>query len=1142
MSAHVNDLVRQLRRTALAQEGGLSDGQLLARFLDQRDQAALAVLIERHGSMIWGVCRRLLPSHHDAEDAFQAACLVLVRKAASIRPRELVGNWLYGVAYQTAKNARAMLAKRRAHEKQVSAMPQPEMRRRDAWHDVQGLLDQELSHLPDNYRVAIVLCDLEGRSRKETGRQLGVPEGTLAGRLRRGRALLARRLARHGIMLSTAALAASLAHGAATASLPASVLAAALRTVAPSVSNGAASGAVSATVLGVADSVTRAMLAKLLLKTTALVAVLALLALGYCGLASQQPGDVPLAQLPAQVDAAPTRQPRSVDRHGDPLPAGALARLGTVRFRHGYGITGAALSADGKTVFTSDHHSVHVWDAVTGKSKAQFFQDNYYHRGMALSPDGRTLAVVPGDLTVQLCDPNTGRPRGALPSHESGLGWLVFSADSSLLATWGGHDKSVRVWDVATQRLLHTVNFGAHVGNLSFAPDGKVIACGTEGGECQFWDLKQKRVIRTLKAAKVGVYSLYPLYSPARDRMAVWGYEDRSIRLFDVDGVKEIRRFESDDPTRKSNSPWGWASSIFVRFSRDGKTLAVFRDPGRIELLEVATGKRLRTLSCDPAHWPTFMDFSADGTRLASAGGNSWEGDHTVRLWDLASGRELLRLDGHGAPISSIAIAPDGKSIATAAEDGLIHVWERTSGRHLHHLEAHRGELQVAFSNDGQRLASWGTWRGDRTLRVWDARSCQALRQIKLPTAKDYWTGISGDGKAAVSRDLNVGAALFHNLATGKIERRLAVLGDSWPILFSAADDYVVCHDGSLWKCADNKPLVQFGRFGWPRPSVHFSADGRTLMAAVVAPLPGGFDFRGDPPADEIVIVDVVAARELRRFGRVAHKHPTVDAAALSPDGKMVISAGSGGAEGRQVIVLWETETGQERGGFVGHVGRTNAIAIGADGRFFVTGSGDTTGLIWDATRPQTHTSPVRPASTTVDPARCYADLAGDNAEQAYASMWALVNAPTKTIAFLGKQASLYTQTDAPSIQRWIKRLDSEKFVEREEAYDKLRSILDEAEPQLTRALVGNGTTLEARRRIERLRQERKVVVHKLRVIEVLERVASADCYADADSGGARRDAVALLKRIAAGTTPTRMTQEAAAALRRLGHLTPGER
>src|SRR5581483_5039114 len=176
-------------------------------FLEQRDDAALAVLIGRHGAMLWGVCCRLLPSAHDAEDAFQATCLVLVRKAASVRPREMVGHWLYGVARQTARNARALLARRRAREQPVAAMPEPTLRRASPWDELRAQLDEALSHLPGKYRVAIVLCDLEGQSRKEAARQLGLPEGTLAGRLARGRALLARRLARQGVALSAAALA-----------------------------------------------------------------------------------------------------------------------------------------------------------------------------------------------------------------------------------------------------------------------------------------------------------------------------------------------------------------------------------------------------------------------------------------------------------------------------------------------------------------------------------------------------------------------------------------------------------------------------------------------------------------------------------------------------------------------------------------------------------------------------------------------------------------------------------------------------------------------------------------------------------------------------------------------------------------------
>src|SRR5262249_41660342 len=115
-----------LRRTALRFDGGdLSDAQLLGSFLVRRDQAAFEALVRRHGQMVLGVCRRVLRDDHDAEDAFQAAFLVLVRKAASVRPRELVGHWLYGVAYRTALEARGILARRRAKERQVSAMPEP---------------------------------------------------------------------------------------------------------------------------------------------------------------------------------------------------------------------------------------------------------------------------------------------------------------------------------------------------------------------------------------------------------------------------------------------------------------------------------------------------------------------------------------------------------------------------------------------------------------------------------------------------------------------------------------------------------------------------------------------------------------------------------------------------------------------------------------------------------------------------------------------------------------------------------------------------------------------------------------------------------------------------------------------------------
>jgi RNA polymerase sigma factor (sigma-70 family) len=214
-------LIHHLRRAALVHEaGGLSDGQLLKCFVTIRDEAAFEALVRRHGPMVLGVCRRVLGNLPDAEDAFQAVFLVLVRKAASLHAPELLANWLYGVAYRTALKAREALVRQWTHEKQVKDMPHPQAEPETVRKELQLLLDQELRRLPEKYRVPVILCELEGRSRKEAARQLGIPEGTLSSRLAMARRIVAKRLTGHGGMLSGIALAAALAGNGASACLP----------------------------------------------------------------------------------------------------------------------------------------------------------------------------------------------------------------------------------------------------------------------------------------------------------------------------------------------------------------------------------------------------------------------------------------------------------------------------------------------------------------------------------------------------------------------------------------------------------------------------------------------------------------------------------------------------------------------------------------------------------------------------------------------------------------------------------------------------------------------------------------------------------------------------------------------------------
>ena len=200
------ELTRGLRRL-LATTGAESDADLLERFVADRDGLAFAALVSRHGPMVLAVCRRVLRHRQDAEDAFQATFLVLARRAGAVKPRSLLGNWLYGVAYRTALGAKRVALARRAREAKAAAQRTEDVIPDEGLSpELRAALDRELAALPDVYRAAIVTCDLEGLSRREAVARLGWTEGTLASRLARARALLARRLSRYSLVVPAAGL------------------------------------------------------------------------------------------------------------------------------------------------------------------------------------------------------------------------------------------------------------------------------------------------------------------------------------------------------------------------------------------------------------------------------------------------------------------------------------------------------------------------------------------------------------------------------------------------------------------------------------------------------------------------------------------------------------------------------------------------------------------------------------------------------------------------------------------------------------------------------------------------------------------------------------------------------------------------
>jgi RNA polymerase sigma factor (sigma-70 family) len=247
-----------LRRVAVRSEAaGLAESELLERYLTRRDQAAFEALLQRHGAMVLGVCRRILGNEADAHDAFQATFLIFVRKAGSIRPRALVGNWLHGVAHKTALKARAMNRLYQAKLRQAATQPQKVDLHQE---ELQALLDEAIKRLPPRNRAALVLCELEGLSLKEAAQRLGCPPGTVASRLARARVMLARRLLRQRGALTGAGLSLLLAPSA-SAGVPHSLMVSTTQAAtAVAAQPAAASSVVSAKVVALMEGVLKAML------------------------------------------------------------------------------------------------------------------------------------------------------------------------------------------------------------------------------------------------------------------------------------------------------------------------------------------------------------------------------------------------------------------------------------------------------------------------------------------------------------------------------------------------------------------------------------------------------------------------------------------------------------------------------------------------------------------------------------------------------------------------------------------------------------------------------------------------------------------------------------------------------------------
>ena len=329
----------------------------------------------------------MLRSHHDVEDAFQATFLILVQKAATLPDVEMVGNWLYGVAHQTAVRMRALAARRGVRERQVKVMPEPTSAEQDDWNDLKPILDEELARLPEKYRVLIVLCQLEGQTLKEVARQLALPQGTVASRLATARAMLAKRLSRRGVVVSGVLLGAVVSSPAASACVPVAVVSATIKAATLVAVGQGVEGAVSPTVAALVTGVTKAMF---LSKIKSVLAVALVVGLALSG------GEV------------------GVRLFGGPAAEVATGKERATLKGHTDWVFSLAYSPDGKRLASGGGlggkpGEIRLWDVATGKEQATLTGHTLPVISVAYSPDGKTLASGSWDQTIKLWDVATGK-------------------------------------------------------------------------------------------------------------------------------------------------------------------------------------------------------------------------------------------------------------------------------------------------------------------------------------------------------------------------------------------------------------------------------------------------------------------------------------------------------------------------------------------------------------------------------------------------------------------------------------------------------------------------------------------------------------------------------------------------------------
>jgi RNA polymerase sigma factor (sigma-70 family) len=964
----VGPVLRHVRAVcAAAGTASLSDEQLLQRFVSSREEPAFRALLLRHGPLVWGVCRRLLRDGDAAEDAFQATFVTLARKADAIRKQTSVGSWLYGVAFRLASRARTTAARQPAPSTNLDTLPDPYDGEADiSLREAQAVLDQELGRLPEKVRAPLVLCYLEGKTRDEAAQQLGCPLSTFKHRLEDGRRLLRRALERRGVALAMVLAASALTAKPVPAALADLTARAALSGASPAALS-------SAGLVGVilAHASKFKMAGALLLSAGVLVLVAGQANHGSALAAAE---NAPAAAAPA---SPPEAAKQATDLVGDPLPPEALARMGTLRWRHPGLSYLAVLPGDRGVITASRDGGLRLWDGKDGKEVRRFERpkddglkaelpkpdedptsrakmEMMMRRMMGgdgtardlteptVSADGKVLAqVVPGGRAY-LWDVATGKfLRAVAVSGAASEFPPALNRDGSLLAVTTDKNQ-VAVYDTTTgeekQRLGEERNgreaTAANGGQLVFSPDGKClvstsfISAAKKARETHFegrsFDLATGKQLETFEGPGK-VFALTAL-SPDGSKMAWAGPKGQDLHICDTASGKDVGKIEEKELR---------GGVLNIAFSPNGSKIAVRNRDGGLGVWETATGNRL-------ARYPgverggkftiviagtnlvngTTLAFSADGQSIFGIADDG----NAIQRWDLDKERRDEHTIGHLGQVTALTIADGGKALITLGQDDTLRRWSPETGKEMDRFPLPGVSTTLAFSPDGNRCAYVSN----------NMALVRAVNSTRKPTRLEGDEGVSDlvfspDGKTIVGRSEQ--SLIVWESETGKFVRRIRMV-DAPP------DDVA----RGFFKVRLGQPRAE------PR-ALAMSSDGRTVACVPTASAGGNFAFTfGKGPAEiaateedrTITLWDMVRGK---RIGKFDGPKGGATATLFSPDGRLLAVAGNDHS-----LTLSEVVSGQVRARIQVEEGDGNAaaLAFSPDGRILAAGYPDRSIRFWD--------------------------------------------------------------------------------------------------------------------------------------------------------------------------------------------------